>query len=216
MRILTGRKIREHTVNLAKMRRAKSFKSVRGGCVSVEITNEGNGWHVHSHWLLDADWLDMPAVSQSWAKLVGQQFAICKVKDVRGADYLQEVTKYVVEGSELAKWPAEHINEFVRAVKGRRFFFPFGTLFKLQPEIRKAINAEAPAKLPCQCGCEDFIFRDEIAEIIAELKRGGRDPWREHGKPSSVQQKSSSGSLHNGVLSIVCPSAGNTNSFGPR
>ena len=69
--VLTGRKIREHTRNLARLRRSKCFQRVRGGSISVEITNEGNGWHLHSHWLLDCRWLDMPSVTRRWAKLVG-------------------------------------------------------------------------------------------------------------------------------------------------
>jgi len=91
---------------------------------------------LHSHWLLDVRWLDMKGVSLTWSGLVGQEFAIVKIKDARDRDYLQEVTKYVAEGSELAKWPAEHLLEFVTAIRSRRFFFAFGSLFKMGHEIR--------------------------------------------------------------------------------
>ena len=153
--ILTRKRFKEHTRALAKMRRSKCFRTVKGGCVTVEVTNERNGWHVHSHWLLDVRWLDMPSVSRTWAKLVGQSFAIVKIKDVRSTDYLKEVSKYVCEGSELASWPAEHILEFVSAVKGRRFFFPFGSLVpaRAPPSVQsseacdpKAQSASADAK----------------------------------------------------------------------
>jgi hypothetical protein len=169
--VLTPRRVLEHTRALAKMRRAKCFKRVRGGCVSVEITNEGKGWHLHSHWLIDCRWLDMPAVSRAWGKLVGQNFAVVKIMDVREQDYLREVTKYVVEGSELAKWPREKINEFVRAIYRRRFFFPFGSLFHESPGIRRALKNEKPDAPLCECGCGDFIFRDEQDEQLAEIMR---------------------------------------------
>ena len=125
--VLTRRIYRQHTQRLAKFRRSKCFAKVRGGCVSTETTHEGNGWHVHAHLLLDVNWLDMHEVSIAWGKLVGQDFAIVKIKDVREREYLQEICKYVVEGSELAKWPADLINEFVRAQRGLRMFNSFGT-----------------------------------------------------------------------------------------
>jgi Replication protein len=169
---LTRKKIREHTRALSKMRRAKCFNSVKGGCVSVEITHEGRGWHVHSHWLLDVRWLDMPAVSQSWGHLVGQEYAICKVMDVRERSYLQEVTKYVCEGSAMSRWAPELILEFVTAIRGRRFFFPFGSLFKLGRSIREEIAAGAPGARACGCGCCDFIIETETSAVLAEVRRG--------------------------------------------
>jgi Replication protein len=169
--ILTRRRLRLHTLALAKIRRKKCFDDVRGGCVSIEITNEGKNWHLHSHWLLDARWLDMAKVSRAWGKLVGQSFAIVKVKDCRNTEYLQEVSKYVVEGSELAKWPANQINEFVRAVKGLRFFFSFGSLLKMAPSIRAELLSQKPPLKACECGCSDFIYEDatdhEVRQIMA-------------------------------------------------
>lgn len=157
---LTRKKIREHQRNLAAFRRLKCFAPVKGGCCSVEITHEGNGWHLHSHWLIDARWLDMQAVSEAWAKLVGQEFAICKVMDAREKNYVQELCKYVVEGSELAGWDAELIHQFVRAVKGCRFFFSFGSLLKAAPGIRAFLEAQKEPAKPCDCGCDRFEFRD--------------------------------------------------------
>ena len=172
--ILTGKKIREHTKALAKMRRAKCFKTVRGGSVSIEITNEGNGWHLHSHWLIDVRWLDMTAVSQTWARLVGQEFSIVKIKDARGREYLQEVTKYVAEGSAIAKWPAEHIAEFTTAIRGKRFFFALGNLFHQGKSIRAEIIQQKPPPPVCDCGESDFIFETEEQTLLAEIRRMNR------------------------------------------
>jgi hypothetical protein len=98
-----------------------------------------------------------------------QEFAIVKVMDCRDRDYLKEVSKYVVEGSELAKWPADQLNEFVRAVRGRRFFFAFGSLFHDSPEIRRALNAERRPSPVCDCGCSDFRFEDEQDAVLNEI-----------------------------------------------
>lgn len=169
--ILTGKKIREHTRNLARMRKKKCFQDVKGGSVSVEITHSSEGWHLHSHWLIDCRWLDMHAVSRAWGKLVGQEFAICKIKDVRGREYIQEITKYVATGTELASWPGELIWEFIRAVRGRRFFFPFGSLFHLGPEIRRELRLQQPNTTTCECGCSDFIFEDQTHAILHEVQK---------------------------------------------
>jgi hypothetical protein len=169
--ILTPTRLREHQKNLARIRRLKCWKKVKGGCVSIEITNEDKGWHLHSHWLLDVRWLDMETISREWGRLCGQEFAIVKIMDCRDSEYLQEVTKYVVEGSELAKWPAEHVAEFVTAIRGRRFFFAFGSLFKLGKEIRAEVAADRPAAQPCECGCCDFIFENEEQTVINEVHK---------------------------------------------
>ena len=174
--VLTRKKIREHTKLLAKMRRTKCFAKVRGGCVSTEITNENRGWHLHAHLLLDVNWLEMDKVSITWGKLVGQEFAIVKVKDVRDEEYLQEICKYVVEGSELAKWQPHQINEFVQAVRGLRMFNSFGTLRELAPQIRAELNMAKPEMPPCKCGCTQFTYETEEASVAHDAEK--LEHWR--------------------------------------
>ena len=162
------------TVNLARLRRAKCFEHVRGGCTSLEITNEGAGWHLHAHSLLDVRWLDMETVSRKWGKLVGQNFAIVKIKDVRKEDYMREICKYVVEGSEIARWPAEQILEFVTALKGLRCFTSFGALRELAPAIREELHFAKPLAEPCECGSRKYHYRSETDTILAEAINGRR------------------------------------------
>lgn len=167
--VLTRRQLRLHTLALARIRRTKLFRDVRGGCVSVEITNESRGWHLHSHWLLDCRFLPIEKVSVEWAKQIGQDDrAVVAIKDVRGQSYVAEVAKYCVKGSEIAGWPAEEINEFVQAVKGVRFFFTFGSLFKMARKIRAQLNSQR-VQTVCDCGCERFVWRDETTEVVREI-----------------------------------------------
>ncbi len=157
---LTRSQLKKHSQNLARLRRNKVFSQVKGGCVSVEITNESRGWHMHAHWLLDARWIDAKELSRVWGRLVGQEYAIVHVSDLRQKDYLREVSKYVVKGSDLARWQPEEINEFVQAVRGRRFFFTFGSLFHSGKQIRAAIALQKQETV-CECGCCSFIYRSE-------------------------------------------------------
>jgi hypothetical protein len=78
--VLTRQKVRDFGRALAKLRRQKVWKDVKGGCVSTEITNEGRGWHLHAHILVEARWVDAGLLAVTWGKLVGQQFGIVKVK----------------------------------------------------------------------------------------------------------------------------------------
>ncbi|MGC2355276.1 MAG: protein rep [Candidatus Acidiferrum sp.] len=174
--IFTRKKLREFTTALRHFRKHNSWSQVKGGCCSVEITNEGNGWHLHAHLLLDVKWLDMSAISVEWGKLVGQQFGIVKIKDVRKTNYVQEVSKYCVKGSELAGWPGEHIWEFICAIKGSRLFFPFGTLRKQMKEIRRELRAAAGEGKVCKCGCAKFLYQTEADVILDEIRAatGGR------------------------------------------
>ena len=173
--VLTTRSIREHTYRLAQLRRSKVFRPVRGGCVSVEITNETRGWHLHAHWLVDARWIDAAELSRTWGKIVGQDFAIVKVMDARNKlHYQRELAKYVVSGSEIAKWQGEEIHQFIRAVKGRRFFFTFGSLFKHAREIRREINQEKSHDTACDCGCNQFRFEDETTAILRDIRQQQR------------------------------------------
>ena len=175
--VLTGKMIRNHTANLARLRRRNVFASVKGGCVSVEITNEGRGWHLHAHWLLDARWIDIGEVSRVWGQLVGQDFAIVAVRDLRGeTNYQKELAKYVCKGSDLASWPAEEIHQFIRAVYRRRFYFTFGGMFKSAQAVRKELRREAGCPVAvCDCGCADFRFQDEVARHM-QTARNQRKP----------------------------------------
>jgi hypothetical protein len=172
--VLTRKEIRVHQRNLARLRRTKTMRDVIGGCISVEITNEGKGWHLHSHWLVDARWLDMPTISRNWAGLVGQQFAICKAKDVRNTDYVREVSKYLVKGSDLAGWTPDEILQFVLAIRGVRFFFSFGSLFKLGPTIRQELAMRDLPSPECDCGSCDFSYMSEETAVLHELQRERR------------------------------------------
>jgi hypothetical protein len=169
--ILTKRKIREHQKNLIRLRRSTCFDQVKGGCVSVEITNESRGWHLHAHWLVDARWIDASLLSQTWGHIVGQEFAIVKVKDVRGREFTHEICKYLAKGSEIASWPPEQISEFVQAIRGRRFFFAFGSLFASGREIRAALLAKKTQQTPCDCGSTHFRFETDEQALLRELRK---------------------------------------------
>ena len=140
----------------------------------MEVTNEGRGWHVHLHVFCDARFVDARKLAVKWGKLMKQDFAIVKVIDCREKSYLAEVTKYVVKGSELVKWHAEEISQFIHAIRGVRFFATFGTLFKLRREVQAQIDFMKPDAKPCECGCTNFFYSNEESEVIHACERKRR------------------------------------------
>lgn len=150
-----------------KLRRCRFARAWRGGFYSLECTNEGRGWHIHIHALIDARWIDAKELAKQWAKLVGQDFAIVKVKDCRSKDYLAEVTKYAVKGSELAGWNTQDIILFINAFTGVRTFGVFGSLYKNRINFREWLDSLHAARKQCECGCRDFkvMSPDKLEEM---------------------------------------------------
>lgn len=142
-----------------KLRNQKFAKGWIGGMWSLEVTwSESAGWHLHLHALIDARWIDNSQLAIRWAKLVGQDFAIVHVKDARSKDYLKEVTKYTVKGSELAAWPSTIIAQFVDAMSGGRNFGVFGTLHGMRSKFSEWIESIRRSRGECECGCNSWEF----------------------------------------------------------
>lgn len=172
---LSRRRVRRFVAAFNRLRRSKFGRGWRGGILSLEVTNEGRGWHLHAHALIDADWIDAGTLAQEWAKRIGQDFAIVKVKDVREKSYLAEVTKYAVKGSEMAAWSGDEIAEFITAFRGARTFFVFGACFKIRAEVAKFLK-EIPHQRQCECGCKVWRFMDAVGTAEDHVRRGMPSP----------------------------------------
>jgi hypothetical protein len=157
-----------NTENIRRLQRSVCFESVRGGCSSTEVTNKSRGWHLHNHLLVDADWIDSGELARTWAKIVGQKFAIVKVKDARAVDYRKEVAKYVCKSSELVSWTPRQIASFVNALHRTRLFVRFGTL-RTEPPYKKFTEPRV-----CACGCGEFIHESELANFMHQVRRDGK------------------------------------------
>ena len=153
-------KIIEHQRNLVKFRRLKVFENVKGGCLAVEMTNKGTGWHLHSHWLIDCSWIDYAECAVEWGRLCNQEFGIVHGRAITGAGYEKEICKYVVKPGEMLKWTNRDVCDFIEAIWRTRFFFTFGSMKEQAKRINALIESEKiEYKFPCtECGAETTEF----------------------------------------------------------
>lgn len=147
--------------SFTRLRRRKFATNWLGGCWSLEVTNEGRGWHVHLHILVDAPWVDSKKLSHHWNSCTAGEGYIVSVKDCRRTDYLQEVTKYAVKGSQLAAWPSADVAAFVLALNGRRTFGIFGSLYGQRAEFTAAVAELVEERNTCGCGCSRWRIWSE-------------------------------------------------------
>ena len=155
---ITRTRIENFKRAIRRLRRRKIARGWRGGFGCLEITNEGRGWHLHCHLLIDADWIDAKGLAIVFGELVGQDFAIVHVSDARKGEYLHQVSKYVVKGNQMSKWCPEDVAAFVTALQGTRTFFTFGGLYKREAAFREVLAQLAANRRQCQCGCQKFKY----------------------------------------------------------
>lgn len=184
---LTHRRVKEFKAAFARLRRSRFARNWRGGFYSLELTNEGRGWHLHLHALIDANWIDAKELAIQWSRYIGQDFAIVKVKDTRDRNYLAEVTKYVADGQQIATWTAEAVTEYVLAFAGLRTFGVFGSLYGRRKEFTdwlKQLQYERPV---CPCGCTRARILTLKEWEWLELTNGSRPDYEKPLQPSLRQ-----------------------------
>ncbi len=164
----------EHVQQLKKwfraLRRTKFASNWIGGFYSLEVTNEGNGWHLHIHAMVDAMWIDSFGLSTTWSKVTNGMGKIVKVKDARQRDYLAEVVKYAVKGNQLAAWCPRDIATFVDSFTGVRAFGVFGSLYGKRTEWKQWLAGLKKHGNTCECGCTEFWYFTETEWLLLDLQ----------------------------------------------
>lgn len=178
---LTREHVKEFKGWWSKLRRSKVFKGVRGGFYNLEVTNEGRGWHLHLHALVDVNYLPVRDLEKAWARTTNGAGKIVRVYDARKKDYLAEVTKYAVKGSQLSGWAASEIITFIRAFMGQRTFGVFGELYGRRKEWADTLAEITNHARTCECGCQKFLYSDEETyaarlEMRGSIEKAERPP----------------------------------------
>jgi hypothetical protein len=143
------------------LRRRKFARNWLGGFYRIEVTNEGRGWHLHLHALINAHWIDEIELSLQWQDVTNGFGRIVRVRDCRQRSYLEEVTKYAVKGAQLAAWLPDQIATFIDAFDGAKTFGVFGDLYGKRTEFAEWFKAVRDARPGCPCGCNELHYFTE-------------------------------------------------------
>lgn len=163
--------VREFRKWFTNLRRSKFARNWIGGFYSLEVTQEGRGWHLHLHALINARYIDKYDLSSNWERVTNGMGRIVDVRDARGSDYLRECLKYNVKGVQLAAWTGEQIATFIDAFTGVRTFGVFGALYGKRTEFAEWFAAVRKSKPKCDCGCNDMNFFTELQWLEMELRQ---------------------------------------------
>jgi hypothetical protein len=168
-----------------RLRRTRFAANWRSGMWAVETTNKSAGWHVHIHALVEASWIDGRALAAAWAKQVGQDFAIVHVSQVRGEDYLKEICKYAVKGSDVEGWTAQQLCEYVVSTSGQRLFGVFGRLHGARGEWTKWLKEVKSENQSCpECGGQKWQYYDADEWEIHLVEQEAKPPPLVHHRTS--------------------------------
>lgn len=165
------------------MRRRKLIeKRITGGIATIEITNQGNGWHPHLHVLADCKWLALHVpeprfqdsedvkrqkydharleLSALWSAVIKQDFAIVSALRKEPGEALAYTLKYAVKGSDLIHSP-DPIAPLLRMLNKSRLVSAFGDLHGMEPKL---IDDEK-RKCACgKCGAEGSMMPDWVVD----------------------------------------------------
>lgn len=179
---LTDDYIKNCKKKLLRFRNRKFFSGARSGMWAMEITNTGNGWHVHFHLVVDVGWLDVRLLSAEWQKICGDGSKIVWIEDAtRGglkANLPRYISKYASKGFRPQDWTGEQFCEFVRAMKGGRSFGVFGELLGVRKEWQAWLKDFLHIKKTCECGCsiKNFYAGNEYEWLLLKREQySGRD-----------------------------------------
>lgn len=125
-----------------KLRRQKFWKeSVRAGIAIVEVTRgkKRDHWHVHLHFLIVGNWLDVDALREGWREASGGSF-IVDIRSVQdhevGVGY---IAAYAGKGwDQTVLEDHDALIECIVSMRGRRLCFPFGDWYGRDDQLCKA------------------------------------------------------------------------------
>lgn len=169
----------------SRLRRTRLARNWRGGFYSIELTNEGRGWHLHIHALIDAHFIPADQLARAWAQATRGKGHIVKVKDARDQSYLRELVKYVAKGSDLARWSPSDLRAFVEAIEGVRCFGVFGSCYGRRADYAAWLDELISQRGICPCGSRNCTIMTEFEHF--ERDAASRTATSPPPKPRHVQ-----------------------------
>ena len=123
----------------------------RGGFISIQTTNKGNGWHVHGHAFIEGDFVAQDEFSKVWLAITGDSYVVWIREVLDPANEFGYLVRYILKTDEVLP---EFQVEYNRVFKGRRLLRSFGTWFNRMTKP----NDDAEHWFVCpKCGYETWL-----------------------------------------------------------
>lgn len=176
------RKIRQA---FSKWRRLKSIKKrIRGGIYQIECKPKADGWHVHLHVLIDAEFIPKPIIWRTWAYSLNQKIASVDIQgNLSGSKVAHYICKYATKPHEISAENADAALDYLDTLTNQRLFGTFGNCHNA---LEKPKNGE-PLRCP-HCGGHSCylpfhlgykIFGGDEWHRIARHIQGDKPEWIE-------------------------------------
>lgn len=162
---LTSEYLKNLKKDFKRLRRSTLFKRVSGGFWSLEITNQGNGFHCHFHVLFDGPFLPQAMIEKKWSKVIGQEKSIVDIRDARRIDYLNEIVKYTAKPTQMINWPNSQLLNFLEISKNVKFFGVFGSLYGARGEWSDLVALQRLERQKCECGACNWEITFEWTSV---------------------------------------------------
>jgi len=104
-------------------------RNVKGAVAGYEVTNSGNGWHVHVHVFYDGRYIPQRELAGVWRSITRDSgiVDIRAIHDVHGA--IREVAKYPFKPKDSASWSERMKHEYRSVMHGKRLYTQYGAWY---------------------------------------------------------------------------------------
>lgn len=154
------------------LRKHPCFASVKAGAYTIEVVPKPEGWHIHLHALVDADYIPYQQLWSAWKTITGNDVPQTDIRSAAAPEAQAYVAKYCSKSAAMYLQD-KTIVDWYFATKGMRLFVTFGAWYNCDLEDLDPLLAKPD--LPCVCPwCKavktTFLARDGPAIF-------GREYW---------------------------------------
>ncbi len=142
----------------AKLIHRKFFKrAVKGGFYFIQVTNKGQGWHLHLHVIFNGLYIPKGFLVKAWYEITGGSYIV----DIGFARTPAQAVKYLLSDFQGRKGRVAIRDEdreiYNRVFKGRRLVQGFGEYAKVKIK-KKGICPK--------CGCDSWLTEWDLRRLF--------------------------------------------------
>lgn len=153
--------------SLKKLMRRKRYRSWKGGMYAIESPNEGNGWHLHFHLLIEGGYVSQKQLSKDWQEITDDSFIVWIRRVKSSVSAFSRMIEYVKKSPRLATfW---HWTEYNAVFKNVRMVHLFGSWYN-------EFIMEKPSPVPCEaCGQQAGWLSEGMVSFLNAI--AVREKW---------------------------------------